>query len=93
MGLDIGIISIEYLERPSDIAYEFAWELAVEASTGGYMYGEGNNWGPFTRRRVRRLLESFSQQRSLTQEQTAEIQSWVDSLPWDGDDIELHFNW
>ena len=45
MGLDIGIISIEYLERPSGIAYEFAWELAVEASAFGYMYGEGNNWG------------------------------------------------
>ena len=93
MGLDIGIISIEYLERPRGIAYEFAWELAVEASVGGYMYGEGNNWGALSKGQVSGLIDTFAQQKALTREQTTEIRSWVESLPWDGDDIELHFNW
>lgn len=93
MGLDIGIISIQYLERPHGIAYRFAWELAVEASTDGYMHGDGNNWGAFSRRQVRRMLDSFARQEALTQEQKTEIQSWVNSLPWDGANVELHFNW
>ena len=52
MGLDIGIISITYLERPHGIAYEFAGKMALEASVDGYMHGEGNNWGAFTQRQV-----------------------------------------
>ena len=43
MGLDIGIISMQYLERPLEIAYEFAWELAAEASTNGYMHEADNS--------------------------------------------------
>lgn len=93
MGLDIGIISMQFLERPRGIAYEFAWELAAEANAFGYMGGPDNSYGPFTRRRVRRMLRNFAERKSLSQEQTAEIESWIDSLPWDGDDIELHFNW
>lgn len=93
MGLDIGIITTQILERPRGIAYRFAWELAAEANAFGYMGGPDNSYGPFTREEVAGLLESFTQQRSLTQEQVSRIKSWVDSLPWDGDDIELHFNW
>ena len=93
MGLDIGIISIRYLERPLGVAYEFAWELAAEANAFAYMGGPGNSYGPFNRGQLSRMLQSFAQQRSLTQEQISEIQSWIDSLPWNGDDIELHFNW
>ena len=93
MGLDIGIITTHYLERPRGIAYQFAWELAAEASTSGYMHGDDNSYGPFTKRQIRRLLATFAEQKALNQEQTAEIQSWVNSLPWDGNNIELHFNW
>ena len=30
-------MSVEYLERPRGITYEFAWELAAEANIRGYM--------------------------------------------------------
>ena len=47
MGLDIGIMSIQILERPLGIAYRFAWELAHEASVYGTMSGDGNSLGFF----------------------------------------------
>jgi hypothetical protein len=52
MGLDIGIISIRYLDRPQGWAYRFAHEMAVEASINGYMAGSDNNWGAFTQPKV-----------------------------------------
>ena len=84
MGLDIGIISINYLERPGGRAYEFAWELAVEASVYGYMYGEGNNWGAFTQRQVLHMLDDFAETQRLDASARAEVLAWVRSLPWDG---------
>ena len=30
MGLDIGVVKIDYLDRPSGAAYRFAWHLAGE---------------------------------------------------------------
>lgn len=83
MGLDIGIISIEYLEQPKGDAYRFAWELAVEASTDGYMAGEGNNWAAFTQRQVLRMLNQFSESRSLDTQSKNQVLDWVRSLPWD----------
>jgi hypothetical protein len=91
MGLDIGIINIRYLDRPEGEAYEFAWELAIAASGSGYMYGEGNNWAPFTQRRVLRMLEEFAEARGLDQSGRTQILQWLQSLPWDGwrDDLDL----
>ena len=93
MGLDIGIIEIAYLERPRSRAYEFAWELALEASAFGYMHGEGNNWGPFTRAQIREMLRKFAKDKHLSTGEETEVWSWVETLPWDDENIELHFNW
>ena len=108
MGLDIGIISIKYLERPKGIVYDFALHMAAEAGDNAYMFGEGNSWIPFTQRQTLGLLDDFARERSLSQAQRSEIQTWLGALPWlgnfeapgqenDEDDntpvIELHFNW
>lgn len=93
MGLDIGIMTIRYLERPGGRAYAFAWKLAEEAGVNGYMHGDGNNWGAFTKEQVREMLEQFTGQEGLSAQEQAEVWAWVESLPWDDDLIELHFNW
>ena len=84
MGLDIGIISIQYLDIPKGNAYRFAWELAIEASTDGYMSGSGNNWAPFTQRQVFRLVDEFVQNKRLAAADKSAILTWVQSLPWIG---------
>ncbi len=83
MGLDIGIIHIEYLPRPRGRAYEFARELAVDASTDGYMNGADNNWGPFTQRQVLQKLDAFAADKRLGATAKAEVLTWVRSLPWE----------
>ena len=84
MGLDVGIIAIKYLERPRGRAYDFAWELAIEASASGYMHGDGNNWGAFTQRQMLHMLDDFAETQRLDASTKAEILAWVRSLPWDG---------
>jgi len=84
MGLDIGIISITYLPRPRGIAYDFAWEMAHEASVSGYMHGDDNNWGAFSQRQVLEMLEDFATRRNLPDLVKADILAWLRSLPWDG---------
>ena len=55
--VDVGIIAIQYLPRPTGHAYEFAWELCHRGpSADGYMHGEGNNWSGFSQRQVLRML-------------------------------------
>ncbi len=84
MGLDIGIITIEYLKRPSGIAYEFAQEMAVEASVNGYMAGADNNWAPFTQRQVLNMLGKFVKNRGLSRSERRKVLRWIRSLPWEG---------
>lgn len=93
MGLDIGIISIRYLSRPMGRAYDFAQELALQSLWDGYMSGQGNSWAPFTRDGVMAHLETFSTKHGLSSQEQTEVREWVESLPWEGDLIELHFNW
>ncbi|MBI4298929.1 MAG: hypothetical protein HY666_04125 [Chloroflexi bacterium] len=91
MGLDIGIITIQYLERPTGHAYEFAKEMAWGPNVYYYMQGVGNNWCAFTQRQVLQMLEDFTQEKGLDSPAKTEILEWIRSLPWDGwqDDFAL----
>ena len=84
MGLDIGIMKFEYLERPGGVVYDFAWHLAEEGAFDAYMFGEGNSCIPFTQRQVLRMLDAFTRERGLAPQERLEIRSWLASLPWIG---------
>lgn len=43
MGLDIGIISVKYLERPGGIVSKFAEHMAAEGAIKAYMFGDGGS--------------------------------------------------
>ena len=93
MALSIGVMSVAYLETPTGLAYQFAREMAQTATYAGNTWGETNVWAPFTRDEIDELLGEFVKDQGLTPEQVAEVQAWLETLPWDGDDLELHFNW
>ena len=93
MALSIGVMSIAYLETPNGLAYQFASEMARTASYADNTWGETSCWAPFTRDEIDELLDDFTVEKSLTQDQKAEVWAWVDSLPWDGDDLELYLDW
>ncbi len=83
MGLDVGIIRIEYRWIPRGLPYQFAWELVHEASVNGYMSGSDNNWAPFTQAKVLRLLDEFVKSKRLDIQGRKAILRWVRSLPWE----------
>ena len=84
MGLDIGIMKVEYLERPKGVVYDFAWHLAQDGAFDAYTFGEGNSWIPFTQRQVLRMLNEFASERGLSPTERLEVRSWLASLPWIG---------
>ena len=85
MGLDIGIMQVEYLARPKGVVYDFACEMAARGAVDAYMFGEGNSWIPFTQRQVLRMLDEFTRERGLSPTERLEVRSWLASLPWIGD--------
>ena len=94
MGLDIGIIRVTYLPRPSGLAYEFAREMAQDWEAGEWARGEGEANLYFERRHLRRLLRDFCRERKVPFKEEAAIWAWLDSLPWTTEDmLELHFSW
>ena len=84
MGLDIGIMKVEYLTRPKGVVYDFACEMAAGGAFDAYMFGEGNSWIPFTQRQVLRMLDEFTRERRLSPQERLEVRSWLASLPWIG---------
>lgn len=84
MGLDIGIMNVEYLERPGGVVYDFACEMAARGAFDAYMFGEGNSWIPFTQRQVLRMLDAFTRERNLSSAEQLKVRSWIELLPWTG---------
>jgi len=87
MGLDIGKVDIEYLPRPTGIAYEFAKELACEASC----VGDGNAFGFYLREEMEERATEFAEDKEVSDK---ELMDWIATLPWDEDNyVTLTFNW
>ncbi len=43
MGLDVGVVQIDYLDRPRGAAYRFAWHLAGEWDDDAWEVSSGEN--------------------------------------------------
>ena len=84
MGLDIGIMTVEYLARPRGVVLDFVEHMAVEGAVDAYMWGEGNSWIPFTQRQVLRMLDEFTRERGLSPQERLEVRAWLTALPWVG---------
>ncbi len=90
MGFDVGVMNVEYLERPRGIVYEFIVELAISAGCSG----EGNAFGFFSKGEMEERMASFLEGNAASQEQVKELEQWVESLPWSSyGGITLSFNW
>jgi len=94
MGLDVGVVKIEYLSRPAEPMYDFLWRLAEDA--GGADWGgswQDNSFVEMTRRRMLSKARTYAREKDLPQEDTDRLVAWVRGLPWDGDTVMLHLNW
>lgn len=83
MGLTIGKIRVEHFPPPQGVASDLVEELMEDASWNHYMAGEGRAWGYFCRSKIMRIAGRLVTERGYTAIQRAEIDAWIDSLPWD----------
>jgi hypothetical protein len=94
MRLDVGVVKITYLNRPAQPMYDFLLALAageLEEDWGGSW--EGNAFVEFIRENLVQEANVWAERKGLSPEEQAELQKWVEELPWDGDNIMLHLNW
>ena len=90
MATDVGKVNIEYLERPTGIAYKFMKHLAENANC----VGDGNAFGFYLRKEVEQEAKDFVSRANASPDQAAEVNQWVESLPWDDTGyLALTFNW
>lgn len=98
MGLDVGVVSISYLERPAQPIYDFLQELADDAAVNAGAEYWGGTWDSnalteLERRKMLAKARQFAKEEALLKSDTDKLTKWVRSLPWDGNTIMLHFNW
>lgn len=94
MGLDIGVVKIDYLDRPPKHIYEFMKSLAEDPFPDGWGgVWEGNSMLEMTRRQMRAKARAYAREESLSVEEVDGLVKWIRKLPWDGDTIMLHLGW
>ena len=94
MGLDVGVVRIEYLRQPGSAAYHFAWHLAREWDDECWQVSSGANvfielGYDHVVERAARYIES----KGLGASDAHQVMRWVRGLPWRGDVVMLHLGW
>lgn len=89
MGIDYGVMQVQWKPRPGDPIYDFLWTLAEHAECTS----SGSVYGCFQRKEVEDIAASYAKAKALTPEGEQAILNWIEALPWDEDYITLTFNW
>lgn len=96
MGLDVGVVKISYLERPSQPIYDFLWHVVDQAGCDGETWGsawEGNAFVELPLDTMLTKAQTYIQEHNLSQTDSDKLIAWVRGLPWKGDTAMLHLNW
>ena len=94
MGLDVGVVKIDYLDRPDEPTYGFLRYLVIHVCAAEWGGGwEGNAVLEATKRRMLALGRLYARQQDLSQYDRQKLTQWINELPWDSDAIMLHLNW
>ena len=98
MGLDIGVVRVEYLRDPPEPAYGFMKALMLDPLCG---VGDddddlwGGSWSSnalyeFNRISLRKRANNWANQQGLSQAEKAKLRRWIRNLPWQDEHIMLH---
>ena len=94
MGLDVGVVSIEYLSRPGGATYDFLWYLNVNAEQAEWLTGaEGSTFIEITSDTMDEQLCRFQSKNKISPGDIEGVRRWIDALPWKNDVIMLHLGW
>lgn len=102
MGLDIGVVSIDYLDRPGQPMYRFMWDLMANPELGlgddrddddGHWDGGGTGesaFYEFTREGLLNRANGWATTQTLSDPERSTLLDWIENLPYRGDTIMLH---
>ena len=103
MGLDVGVVTIEYLERPAQPMYGFLQDLMAEPDVGideddeyeGYW---GDGWGEnafyeFYRDGLTARANGWANEKNLSTTDRDALLEWINRLPYRGDAVMLHLGY
>ena len=94
MGLDVGVVQVDYLARPVGPSYRFLWHLNENAHEADWNGSSAENtFVQYTRDTLLEQANEFVSRSELTESDKDELRVWIDSLPWNDDVIMLHLTW
>lgn len=104
MGLDIGVVNINYLDRPGQPMYGFMWDLMANPEAGlgdapgdGDWHWEGGGNGEssfyeFTHDGMLNRANGWAEDKNLAAAEREALVAWIENLPYRGDTIMLHLS-
>jgi|GEM_PF-2385226 len=94
MGMDVGIVKIDYGYHPRGVVEDFLLDFAVDPYPNTWGGGWDSNFiFEWSKRRIINRAKRYAKNHKLSEESTKEIQDWIGSLPWEGGTIMLHLSW
>ena len=94
MGLDVGVVTFKYLERPRGPTYRFVCHLAESYCESDWEFGEGGNTlAQYLPETLERLADKYAESEGMRREEREAVMGWVKALPWDNGVVTLHFSW
>ena len=94
MGLDVGVIQVDYLPRPVGQAYRFLWYLNENADGADWNGSTAENtFAQYTRETLWAQLRDYASRNDLSESERRGLRRWIDDLPWKDDLITLHLTW
>ena len=83
MGLDIGVVQINYLPRPDKPAYDFAWHLNINDDEADWN-GSSSTFVEYTRETLQQQLDSYITENRLPQSDIEELRQLGRRSPMEG---------
>ena len=101
MGLDVGVVAINYIPDPQPPVYDFLYDMLLNPYTGiddghdddeEYWGGSwsGNEFYEFGRAGLISRVENWARARAVSMAEKDDLISWVEALPWHDDMVMLH---
>ena len=97
MGLDIGVVTIEYMSQPEQPVHDFLFDLFLNSDAGFDDDDEtwGGSWAgnglyEFGHAGLISRADNWANSRAMSSLERAELLSWVADLPWRDDRVMLH---
>ena len=94
MGLDVGVVRIDYGYTPRGVAYEFARYLIHHSYEADWGFSSGENvMAEYSRGSMLAQVDAFVEEGELRPNDRMLVLNWVYGLPWRGDRVMLHLGW